>query len=421
MRTSRDPRSTDKLSLLCLSLVPLLWASSAEAKRLGSYQAQIVSTPPTKPTTILGKMGAALQAATAPTDWSCTAKVITIHKDGVFDHKSQFKQIQSSREQTFDLSSLESKGVPVSFDKDMRNQSSVEIMITEDCHKSVHPTDANGNWAKDKNGNLIEFTGTLHVEWPCNVSAMPKEAGKTSAMKCGQGVHRGNGETDSLLQEAKNLYASKPESFGGSIKLNQIKEQFTQKLCPASAPDPVIIQLSQGTGGHLGEDDFVFHVEIDGQHKFDIQSDSGLLNDDIAYCGPGPYQVKITATEKDLIWDDQYTGKGTHGNDSVTVNRNFPGQYGKIHLMRDTILGEMMTDQKHEISVVVVDPKAESSELRKVGTMLNDGLNRSPSSGSAAGRSNAKSKASSVGSPSSSAASIGTSAGTSAGSASGGW
>lgn len=338
---------------LSLGLLAAALSTTAMAKSTGYYQATL--SPENKH---LGKWNNVVMALGG---WRCYGTNTITFTEVLSDHKGVPKEITQNADSDFNFS-LFSMNQPVSsnFVRNMDLGSPrLIVAVTENCSKdevyAAQEPDGQGGW------RTVMKTDTKRawMKWKCDTRALPERQGQTINTSCVPADSSyGDFSLESLLMP---LFREK--TFNLSLSLQRVEEVFVKDLCGSDRSNRVIVKLQQGVGGHVGEDDFVVHVKLDGKETIDIPTAHGLLNDEISYCPSqkNSMSVEISATEVDLFFDDEYaaekvlnfdlTKRGTQG--AVQVERSADDTQ-RIQLKRRTYFGEVFTDTTSEVIVSVM-------------------------------------------------------------------
>jgi hypothetical protein len=315
----------------------------ADASEIGHYRATL------RTDNVVGKNGWN-DLGLALLGWSCSGSESIEFTELLADHKGRPKRVPKKVDSQFKYS-LFNLGAPTvsEFNRDMNVEDPrLSMSLREYCTKTTGHWETTTNSRGETKEEYVTETQTAWMDWQCDTSNLPTRAGQAVYSQCTPyNSYFGDFGLESLLI---NMFRQK--TFSLTLELKNIQEKYTRDLCQGSRENRVVISLKQGAGGHLGEDDFVFHVVIDGKHKFDIKNDSGILNEEIAYCGAGDtVTVEVDATEEDLFFDDEYKSSDAALLVRKSREAGARGSFQKIELSRKTYFGEVFTDKKSEVEV----------------------------------------------------------------------
>lgn len=183
----------------------------------------------------------------------------------------------------------------------------------------------NGKTRKVRRTRSFTETETASIDWKCRpLAQFPTEPGTTRGLNdfCAMSYKMSGHNADN---GARSKAAFKPYFEGKKIRVQlwaeKYDEQYAYSNCSGHPAHMRIITITQGVGGHMGENDFKFNVMINGE-KAEIPSADGLINADLAYCDSsgraGPVTVGISAVEEDLLFNDEYVPNGVANLDPST-------------------------------------------------------------------------------------------------------
>jgi hypothetical protein len=321
---------------------------------------------------------------------NCTSANEISYSETHKDYRGQEQEVTEAHHSSWGSTLLRNPDLDMQFDADMSANAHTKIVITENCH--FDPTVLNSlGKVLGRLGNEALGYGSKHhgkginvpkahedfatMTWECDLEGtLPRDVGVPRATDC----HSTNVAFPLGMQEVMiNLIRDK--KIHATFTLENKREKFTKNFCGDNLRDRLIIHLGGGIGGHSTEHSFVFHVEVKNErtgekHAFDINthdpaSDSGTLNDDIAYCGSqgkrDPVSVTVTAnTDHALFPNRPYFGRD--GSESVTfhLGQRSGDQSQDIQLYRNTAWGNRTDKYNSNIEVTVIDP---SQGLRSSG------------------------------------------------------
>jgi hypothetical protein len=336
-----------KFSLL--AIVALLSATASQAKVVGHYSAKLESYSDggrwnDLNLTLLG--------------WSCTGSQEIRYYEPMLDHKGREKEVEQKSGKSYTNSVfMMNNPVMTTFEHNMKvADPRLSMEVRENCSKTEYYTEPERYTTYDSDGRSHTHSRNVRksrtrnawMSWTCDTSNLPQYEGRSKRSTCEPNTSNFN-DTSDLESLLVTLFRQK--KFKLTLKLDRIDEQFLRSFnCEGNQKDRVVIGLKQGVGGHVGENDFVFHVSVDDRrYTFDRKTGSGLLDDEIEYCGAGKQvKVEVAATEKDLIFDDQYKPESAA---LFTRSESQPVQSQSIRFKRKTYFGEHFTDK---VSTVVV-------------------------------------------------------------------
>lgn len=213
--------------------------------------------------------------------------------------------------------------------------------------------DTKGNPRQVTRTKYVTETETASIDWKCRpLAQFPTEPGTTRGLNdfCAMSYKMNGHNAD---DGARSKAAFKPYFEGKKIRVQlwaeKYDEQYAYSNCSGHPAHMRIITITQGVGGHVGENDFKFNVMINGE-KAEIPSADGLINADLAYCDPSgrasPVTVGISAVEEDLLFNDEYVPSGVAhldpstpqtANKTLTLTRQkfLYGYIGVIDSIRD--------------------------------------------------------------------------------------
>jgi hypothetical protein len=286
-------------------------ANPAFGRGVAEYRATLrVSSTPTN--TIL----------TALTDWSCATTGSLRYSEVQRDHNGNPTKV--SHEQATGFGWFNVGDVAMPFTRNLDNDHpTVEVTVEHLCSRTVQescPT------SEDPNKTCLK-SESFSIYWDCE-PGLPSEPGQATTQQC---------ESRSTFWGFLRGFSWAPFfqdlQVDSTVTLISTRTQFDYNNCTADNGAPFYLRLSQGVGGHFGEDDFVLNVDIDGQSIMRTPSTSGLYSLSLAYCPPEDQEaitVELSAVEEDLIWDDEYRAA------TVTME---PGQIHQAKLHREHVFG----------------------------------------------------------------------------------
>ncbi|MFZ4715848.1 MAG: hypothetical protein ACOYL6_19150 [Bacteriovoracaceae bacterium] len=249
--------------------------------------------------------------------WECSSTMNSTFFERLVDHKGEMKDIPQSIKTDYTFSFFSQPHVKMSINKDMSIESSLKVILSENCSKTT--THKEKKKTKDRDGNEVEkeeevsTTENRHFVWSCQFKEFPTIVGANSVVNCKPDASSyGSFSLDSYL-----LSTFKQKKITGSIKLLDRRISYAADLCPnKKSNNRYVIKLSQGVDHLAFEDDFKFNVWITGQDQpVVIKNISGVLNDEILVCPEmkkGLFVVSVRAFEEDPVWDDEYTNLSTN-------------------------------------------------------------------------------------------------------------
>ncbi len=208
-------------------------------------------------------------------------------------------------------------------------------------------------------------TASQQVIYRCGFPNLPSKNGQKMKVECTSGdpsENRGTyswggfpswgGFTWSQIGPGP-LYHLANIPVDAQVTLDGTQETYTKELCNGMGKNRVVVRLTQGIEGRMGENDFEYTVQIDGGSPFVIRKRDALLHDDILLCtDKKTVDVKINAIEKDMFFNDKYVADG---NDTVSIPLQGRVNEADIHLKRK----RLFKTTNHDIKVTVFQREQE--------------------------------------------------------------
>jgi hypothetical protein len=279
--------------------------------------------------------------------WSCEAKAALNTEVYLKDFKGEARRVAASQPQPTGYSLLANPIFQTTFSRNSGAPQAQAMDLgeyCEECHtESYVTTDANGNMQT----TYYTVCSNAHLKWSCPLAESASEIGRSIEVSC-KLVGESLGYS---VPRAKLKYLHR-ETMKARFVLLQKSEQFDVDLCQGRTRNKAVLSLRQGVGGHRGEDDFRFLVQVGNETPIQIKSKTGILNHDIAICpNETKVRVKVWAYEKDLFFDDKYLPVDRNG---VEFNLADGSQEREIELKRRSFTGA--TPRKHIVSVGLTLP-----------------------------------------------------------------
>ena len=318
--------SKKHLTLACLSLLAGLTfaAESANAKQVGTFDIAVGASN--------GDMGRVVDIAAAlGFGWQCHATTKIDLSESLRNHKGEWKQVTRSTDQAFNYSLFETPSIKTRLTQKLDAlNAKMTVNVGETCMRTVtHENDK---------GETESTTETASMTWACRADMRSSSLNSTVPLNCPTQPSVFGTSASGLL-----LAGLKQKRIIGGVRLVHVAESYDADLCRTpGAKDVRVLNISQGVGGHMGENDFVFHLKING-YPVNLRQNDGILDSDILVCGSDDVTVQASAEEEDLIWNDQYVSEGR----TLVLNKQGPGSQGAIKLTRKSYLG--LTDKSHEL------------------------------------------------------------------------
>lgn len=196
----------------------------------------------------------------------------------------------------------------------------------------------------------------VDYHWICEIDSkdIPIKIGERTVQKC---TFK---NSVNLGVRAWDAWGPALESRSGTVSIT--KEKSEEVITRAFCDDPsnrIVILLRRGVKGYDGEDDFQFSVALDPEKngpKFSVSNHEGVIKENIAYCPKGDtVSIKISAIERDLVFNDHYEAKGK----SIV---EIPIKNGSITEYKLHRVGSRRHDSTIEIEVI--DPREKPIELQ---------------------------------------------------------
>jgi hypothetical protein len=328
----------------------LSFGLQVQAKTLHYYQTQVQAK---------NREGKLVSALSVLSGWTCQSVMKTKVVETQPDHNGKPKEI--TWDQDYDLKTMSEAFGNAKINKAMivnhgHEEPKIQARLEETCTQQFKRRVEDDPRTKEDESGYVTDTRTLNMSWDCQIGggSMPKEIGEKQTYSCHEGRYdytNGDGFTDVFAR-------LRDKRIDVTMQLEKVQESSLDYFhsCDGKPDsDAVILNLSQGVKGHIGEDDFVFNVAIDGGQKLKISRDSGLLSDDIKYCPPdkrGNISVKVDAIEEDFpkSLSDQYR--------SQEINVSAKGGKGTISLDRKNIFGTPKYQSSIAVEVKPYQPAA---------------------------------------------------------------
>ena len=317
--------------LLVLTLMASNLTSFAWAKEVGTYHIDFEGRNKTG--------GSAVDWGALLLGWTCWTKSSIRFSELLPDHHGRMKLTPRDINQKHsDFNFVTHPHLSAEFDRDMdisKDAARLDTKITEHCSKPFSDKD-------------------LYIEWTCPIATLPDANAIKQEAPCDTRMHwvdigsssrrhsRSWGEalvkTAIDAAETISLAMLKEKEVTATVALMGKNEFFLKDYCDGATEEEKahrqVIQIIQGVGGHWGEDDFRFTVQIGNKPPFEFDRRSSVLHEEIAYCGSDdPIEVKISAIERDLIFDDKYVPEKPEG---ISLSQKLGRTDGTILLRRKT-------------------------------------------------------------------------------------
>lgn len=274
--------------------------------------------------------------------WKCWAEASIESEKVVKDYQGQPTTIRSSVPIPLDYSLMVSPSVETTANVEVGQEGPVALVIGEvclECHTTYYTTYSNGKSERHSRTDCSRDS----LQWTCPIGRDRHADGSLTNLDC------------RLTYE--DMSRSRPSAYLKKLKDAGMKASITQKdsgdrveldLCKGRTENRSVVRLRQGTGGHKGENDFVFVVKLGDERPIELKSHNGILDYDISFCPYDPtVNVKVSAYENDVFFDDRYVPVKQGGIDFLLAGGN---QSAEVELQRKSYFG--YTPKK---SVVTVD------------------------------------------------------------------
>jgi hypothetical protein len=292
--------------------------------------------------------------------WDCHTSSNVTFTERLPDHKGRMKDIPreiSSKWNGHMFDQSNKHNFPV--ERNMaRADDKLNVRVSQSCRKEISEIAYRDVYCKRANGTeyicdeeAYETTRTLsfYKHWKCEFkNDLPTQVGSAKAHYCQPDGNESFG-LDGDLERMLLQHLSQKEIIV-KARLNDVKEKYVADFCDRSnVKNKMVIQLSQGVGGHMGEDDFIVKAKIDDK-QVDIPLTSGILDHEIAYCPDrDDVRINISAVEDDMVWDDEYKPE----QEGLRLTREGTDSNAIVRLKRHSYTGA--TDTDHNILVKVMD------------------------------------------------------------------
>lgn len=355
-----------KRIILCQTLALSLLPYVGEAKSVGHYSVAVRTNA----------MNELADLANAVGGWKCHASSSVKFTERLPDNQGRMKDVPRAYSHDFSAYRSDTKN-ELQIEKNMsRSDENLGVSLSQTCSREepvvafrevCTPSTDGTNYCYQEPYTTTE-TKTVHMSWDCDFrNDLPTRPGQTASRVCHP---KDNSFAGYLDLERIFMKALNGKEIRVDARLDRVEEQYFRNFCGPTDKNKVVLQLSQGLGGHSGEDDFVLRGKIDGKHEFELPSKSGIIDEEIAYCGGGDQiKVDLEGKELDLFWDDEYVPVN-----SLALSRSGASSVGQVNMKRKSYTGA--TDRDHAVVVQVIDrsakakPKAEEvEEDRRVGAV----------------------------------------------------
>lgn len=244
--------------------------------------------------------------------WICTTMGSLRYSEVQLDHRGNAKRLVQDGSSALGLFGDSTTTLRMTRNLN-RSSPRLKMSVHHGCSKTTYvpcPT-------KEDPKKLCPETESFSILWNCAMSDLPAGPNDVVTQKC---------ESSTGLLGLPLILGVSWEAFlanvevHASIKYVSDRFLFDYNDCTADSGEPFYLHISQGVGGHVGENDFVLTVSIDGKPITQFPSRSGLYTLALAYCPPDDretIEVNLTAIEDDVLWDDHYLPR----EGSVVVSR----------------------------------------------------------------------------------------------------
>jgi hypothetical protein len=214
----------------------------------------------------------------------------------------------------------------------------------------------------DSNGGTTTCTRTNDYDailgWKCDFKGLA-EVAKTEKMSCQFEMPKLDYrfQRGGLSQALVNKVAA-TNKFELAVETKTLEKKASATVMRVNGGRKVWVRLLEGVTGHMGENDFEYQIDLDGE-KLTAKIPDGQLNYDIEYhTNAQSVNVAVSAVERDLIFDDYYVPQNR-----LTLTTKPPGNTGKIALKRRTYFGEWFTSKDHQVTVIVTEDEPQQLDL----------------------------------------------------------
>jgi hypothetical protein len=313
---------------IAVAALTILSTAAAQAKQLATFDIAVGASN--------GTMGRVVDVGAAVLyNWNCSASTRVELSETLRNHKGQWKQVPRQVESNYSMSLFESPSLRSRFEQKLDAMNPVlTVNVMENCTRSYTET------TQDASGKNVETpkTDSLTLTWACKADMRASAVNRTLPLDCPTKPSFFTASAAGLL-----LAAAKQKQIIGGVRLVNVRETYEADLCGnPNARDVRVLNITQGVGGHIGEDDFAFHLKINGR-ALTLRQGSGILDADILVCGANQLEIQASAEEEDLIWNDQYSAT----NGTLVLEKSGPASQGNVKLERKSFLG--MVDRTHEL------------------------------------------------------------------------
>lgn len=241
------------------------------------------------------------------------------------------------------------------------------LEVTQRCTKTELTLQTYYDYEEEEmRTRFVQNEASQSVTYRCGFPNLPARRGQKVKVACSSGdpnEHRGTNNLYGFPTWSPGFTWSQIGSgplfhlanipVDAEVSLDAMQETYTKEICSGTGKKRVVVRLTQGLEGRMGENDFEYTVSIDGGSPFVVKKSDGILHDDILVCTDKEnVDVKVTAIEKDLFFNDKYEADGA---DTVTLPLTGRVNDAMLHMKRK----RMFKTTKHDVKVTVFNQSTE--------------------------------------------------------------